>query len=636
MSAASGFELRELRLCGPAVPPAQLTFKTGLNVIEGASDTGKSYAVSCIDFLLGAKDAPDEIPEAKGYDVGYLSVEARSGGEHFTLKRALVGGHIGLVRDSLDDAIAAADASWLALGVTAKAEESVSGFLLDLCGLAAGRVRSDAYGKTQAVSFRVLAKALIVDEQRIIAKRSPLYGTQRTGDTAAENTIRLLLTGVDDSQIVQPEDKKIAAGRLAGKKEIVEALIAQDEASLEALIGEEGGPTAQEVTELELAVAELSAWSSALLADLRAAEDARRQAWGKRRDSEERLRDLEGMLARAELLGQHYDSDLRRLEAMAESAYVLGHYTEDPCVYCGAEPEHQNRGDSDVLGRTMEAARVEAAKVRRLARELARASSQMGDERNQVYAGIEALDTAIAALSGSIDEELAPRTRETAGHLRAFQEQYGKWVRVTEIRTRLGSLREQLDDLVGGSDTREKLEFVKLTAGTMSGVCQEVGALLDAWGFAQNPAIAYDERTADLYIDARSRVSHGKGVRAVTCAAFVIAIMRHGMRNVVGHPGFVVVDTPLNPYKAADASDGGAVAQTVKTAFYRHLCTLSPGQVIVFENEPAPSDVQTQCNYVHFSGSASGRRGFIPSREPQAGLPEDKTPVQARAPRTRL
>ena len=613
MSEANGFELRELRLCGPAVPHAQLAFTTGLNVIEGASDTGKSYVISCIDFLLGAKDSPEEIPEARGYDVGYLVIQARGADEQFTLKRALVGGQIGLYRGPLEKALTVDDRAWEALGVTAKARESVSGFLLELCGLADKRVRSDGYGKTQAVSFRVLAKALIVDEQRIIAKRSPLYGTQRTGDTAAENTIRLLLTGVDDSQIVQPEDRKVAAGRLAGKKEVVQALMEQDEATLEELIGEDS-PIEHDLAELDRALAELSARSSAALADLREAETKRRQVWGERRDAEERLRDLEGMLARAELLGQHYASDLRRLEAMAESAHVLGHYSEDPCAYCGAEPEHQNHGDGAALQKTIEAARFEAAKVQRLAKELEQARSQMGEERSELRKRIEALDMAIADLSRSIDEELAPRTREIAADLRALQDRYGQRVRITEIRSRLESLRNQLSALEEGGGTKESLEFVKLTAGTMSGVCKEVSALLDAWGFAKKPTVAYDEKTADLHIDGRSRVSHGKGVRAVTCAAFVIAIMRHGLRNALGHPGFVVVDTPLNPYKAADAADGGAVAKPVKTAFYRHLCTSTPGQVIVFENEPGPTDVQAKCNYVHFSGSASGRRGFIPAR----------------------
>ena len=48
-----GFELRELRLSGPGQEPGSLIFASGLNIIEGASDTGKSYALSCIDFVMG-------------------------------------------------------------------------------------------------------------------------------------------------------------------------------------------------------------------------------------------------------------------------------------------------------------------------------------------------------------------------------------------------------------------------------------------------------------------------------------------------------------------------------------------------------------------------------------------------------
>ena len=60
-SVRHGFELRELRLCGPGQVPGSLVFASGLNVIEGASDTGKSYALSCIDFVMGAGMPPEEI-----------------------------------------------------------------------------------------------------------------------------------------------------------------------------------------------------------------------------------------------------------------------------------------------------------------------------------------------------------------------------------------------------------------------------------------------------------------------------------------------------------------------------------------------------------------------------------------------
>src|SRR5689334_2283523 len=48
-----GFQLRRLLLLGTNVQPAELRFTPGLNVITGPSNTGKSFAFVCLDFMLG-------------------------------------------------------------------------------------------------------------------------------------------------------------------------------------------------------------------------------------------------------------------------------------------------------------------------------------------------------------------------------------------------------------------------------------------------------------------------------------------------------------------------------------------------------------------------------------------------------
>jgi hypothetical protein len=63
----SGFYISKLSVSGPGKPPAELEFIDGLNVVCGASDTGKSFAVSCIDFAFGASKSPRPIPEVSGY-----------------------------------------------------------------------------------------------------------------------------------------------------------------------------------------------------------------------------------------------------------------------------------------------------------------------------------------------------------------------------------------------------------------------------------------------------------------------------------------------------------------------------------------------------------------------------------------
>ena len=61
----SGFQLRRLQVTGPQVESAEITFDAGLNVVSGASDTGKSYLVETIDYMLGAGTPPRQIPESR-------------------------------------------------------------------------------------------------------------------------------------------------------------------------------------------------------------------------------------------------------------------------------------------------------------------------------------------------------------------------------------------------------------------------------------------------------------------------------------------------------------------------------------------------------------------------------------------
>ncbi|MFI8126310.1 AAA family ATPase, partial [Acinetobacter sp. ABJ-A23_2] len=72
-------------------PTVKVEFQKGLNVIYGASDTGKTFILQSLNFMLGAKKLRS-IPESKGYTDILLGIEFSSG-EAFTLNRKISGGH---------------------------------------------------------------------------------------------------------------------------------------------------------------------------------------------------------------------------------------------------------------------------------------------------------------------------------------------------------------------------------------------------------------------------------------------------------------------------------------------------------------------------------------------------------------
>ena len=82
----NGLYFSRVAAMGEGKPNAELDFNLGFNIISGASETGKSYFMDCIDFILGARQPPKNIAQAVGYD--RIRAEIRTtDGRCFTLNR---------------------------------------------------------------------------------------------------------------------------------------------------------------------------------------------------------------------------------------------------------------------------------------------------------------------------------------------------------------------------------------------------------------------------------------------------------------------------------------------------------------------------------------------------------------------
>ena len=196
-----GLRLRFLGFFGPQRPPATVTFGPGLNVVYGASNTGKSFIVEAIDFMLGGKPPLREIPERVGYDLILLGLETLDG-KSFTLWRSMDGGGFRLYED-LQQTPPTPDVSYKRLDDkhSERNNSNLSSFLLDLCGLGGKRVRKNSRNETVSLSFRNIARLMIVDETEITQQSSPLFDGNPTANTPNLATFKLLLTGTDDSAL---------------------------------------------------------------------------------------------------------------------------------------------------------------------------------------------------------------------------------------------------------------------------------------------------------------------------------------------------------------------------------------------------------------------------------------------------
>ena len=608
--AITGFQIRRLTLVGRGVPNAEMQFREGLNVVSGPSDTGKTFIVQCIDYMLGGKDVPESIPEAAQYETVRLSLNVSVDDDEVVLERSIRGGDFKLVSAGKAD-------QQLSAKHSAAAQDSVSKYLLGLAGLAEKKVRTNKQGKTRDVSFRDLARLVLVDEETVISKTSPILTGQYTTGTAESAVFRLLLTGVDDSSLISSEDPKVAKGRQAGKIEMLDLLLNRTKGRMAEM------QLPGDVQAWQGQLAEIETLFEAAQKELAVEQQSAAQLEGKRRAELNALRQLEsrsGVLRelqrRFALLEQQYLSDLRRLESIAEAGTRLGQMSEERCPVCGAAAEHQEHDHQKASAAPEDVAQsclAEAAKIRLLISDLHLTRSDNDHEIAKLEGLTLEAKERIHTVATQLSEMLKPRVELALQRLRESQTRRDTYRRALELHGRVNELQGLLGELgLAASGKGAELESARVRSDEAEAFSQEVESLLRAWHFPGLDRVTFSESDQDIVISGRTRASHGKGVRAIAHAAFNLALLNFCVKAEKPHPGFALIDSPLVVYREPDTDEGG-FSHDVKDAFYRSIAEdFRASQVIIFENEDPPSDLGVDANIIRFTGASHGRQGFIP------------------------
>ncbi len=180
---------------GPDLPDAAVYFTKGANVVQGGSDTGKSYIVQCIKFALGSSKPPKPIEVSKGYTTVRVKFE-NDDASTFTIERPLAENSKATLIDEQGRV------SVLGTKHSANKKSTLSSHFLDKLGLDGKLLLLGSESlRSGAFSLRDLEKVFLIDESRIVAEYSPL-GTGQVMEKTKENSIlKLLLTGRDDSAV---------------------------------------------------------------------------------------------------------------------------------------------------------------------------------------------------------------------------------------------------------------------------------------------------------------------------------------------------------------------------------------------------------------------------------------------------
>jgi hypothetical protein len=297
---------------------------------------------------------------------------------------------------------------------------------------------------------------------------------------------------------------------------------------------------------------------------------------------------------------------------------------EERCPVCGAPAEHHERAHQNgnaTPANVVQACKAEATKTAKLLQDLetTRASTaaevkRLASEQETERAQLETVGTELKAL-------LQPRVELAVKKVQGVRDQRDASRRAVELLERVEELEELLAEAATPVKKAGKSEAPSaVTTGQAEQFSKEVQGLLESWHFPNLDRVTFSEEEQDIVISGHPRKSHGKGVRAITRAAFNLALLRLCAREQKPFTGMVLIDSPLVVYREPDTEEG-SFPREVKNTFYENLAvTFAEEQVIILENDPPPDSLLASANVVLFTGNDQGRQGFIP-RRPVPGRP---------------
>ncbi|PHQ65171.1 MAG: hypothetical protein COB99_05575, partial [Sulfurimonas sp.] len=513
-----GFFIKKLQLEGSTKETVSIEFKKGLNVIYGASDTGKTFIYQTINYMLGASKTPKGIPEAEGYSLCKLQIESFNGAE-FILERALKGGDFKLYDK---------DSNLLAT-LNAKNDKrveanTISDFLLGLCNLENKKIRKNQRGESRNLYFQNLKRLFIVDEVRIITEDSLLTSGQHIDKPFEKNIVKFLLTGQDDSEIVTLLKKDEVVNK-TGKVQLYDELIKQFEVDLKDI---DYKKIDEQIKKLNEGIENFRESHSISRLEFRKYDEEKKVLFKKISLDETQLINLNEILKRSSILKKQYISDIDRLRGTIEASQGLTLFATTNCPVCTSEVE-----ETVNIDKLINATKIEIKKTSLLLNELKNSQKIYLSEVNELDTIITQDKKHYEEVIKKIQNELKDVLSEISNKIKVFTNKKEELSKIKTLKGKLESYifqRDKIKKIIDDDKVSKKTtNYDELTVVLLDPIVTEIKNILVEIKFdnIDNKNIDFSEDLLDFSVGEKNRKVFGKGYRAILYAVFIIALLEY-------------------------------------------------------------------------------------------------------------
>lgn len=597
------FMIEKLRVSGAGKIDGVVTFTDGLNIIQGRSNTGKTWILKCIYYLFSSDTRP--YSPLTGYtDIEGVFMTERYG--RITISRKLDEEKVTVTAESTKVDDGEYDTNY---------KKDNSRYLNDLWLRIIGLNETIEVPKTaryarERMSWTNIASVFFADENEIDKSESIVIKDSRY-ETPLIASLYFLLTGDYKKGIPEITKPEVATAK---KKAVVDYIEEQVSAltekrisyimQLEELNGMDIDKEMQEFTdhiqEVQQEIRDLMDENTAIV---------RQMAEYQQEDANCRV-----LLDRYESLISQYKADLQRLDFISKGEQAVNAQTTNGvCPFCGGEL-HPEDDDSYV-----EAINAE---IKRIASELAviaATEKSVRGEQETLQHRIKELQDRRAEISDALEE----KNQEIQNYRSGMQ----RFKDYTTLQNGIDFVNDQLA-ILGKKKVAElqkkknpplyhaKQEFEEEVGTGFSVILNKI---LKECNYRSVGYASWDFSSFDILMDGVPKSEdQGKGYRSFLNS--VVALMLYEYFNtddVFIKPGFLMVDTPLLGFdENEEAFDG----ETIKNGLYQYFLNhQGDGQVIIVDNlNVIPTDIDFAARGVnvitYYKDEKDGHEyGFMPS-----------------------
>jgi predicted nucleic acid-binding Zn-ribbon protein len=624
-------------------------FESGLNIIYGDSDTGKSSILNLIDYCLGAKEIHhyDEIM----YRGKYCLLDVNLKGVNYTIKRDIFDfkAYIEVYHCRYDEINNVFPKYYSPPpSIQTAPDGPFSNFLLDAMNIPLVKIKeapTKENGRSVTLSFRDIFKYSYLDQDKIGSKK--LFGDNPTIIVKLKETFKFM-HNVLDSQITELEIKiaEFAAekGALESKNNSVASFLKETQVETLNELKDKKEALQVELSEVKHAIKEIDAaiiHGSPQLDGLRITVNSEEN---RIRELQEKINILDQDVKQNVTLRNEYANDVRKMNATIEAITKLPKMQNKnlDCPICDSTVPITKLKDY-FIDSSPASIKGELNALRRRMRDLTTIYERLKGEQEALEKELKQRIADLVDLKQQLDSQtvevvspyltqrdsLSFRSGKIQSDINNIQHFYKIRVQQSINDAAIVDIDRNLTDL------RNDLTKLKENAPSLSGVFSELGTTLtQILNFVRIKNVFQISISSKSYLPIiRNReyetITSG-GVRTISSFAYYLSLMIYATEHPVNYPSFLMVDTVakyLGKTKAKDLAEtnraeDNAEGMTDGTKYeniYKFMLTLQSFaesfQLIVVDNDIPEGLTQELAPYIrkYFSTEriAGAEIGFI-------------------------